>query len=59
MSQAKSIVLMVELERIHFVSLFMALFVSLPIMEYLESAVYFTKQGFYACKVLCLIPVIL
>lgn len=58
MSQAKNIVLMVGLERIHFVSLFMAQFVSMPIMEYLEyrSAVYFSKQGFYACKVLCLIP---
>jgi len=59
-SQAKSIVLTLGLERIQFVSL-MAQFVSLPVVEYLEcrSAVYFSKPGFNACKVLGLILMIL
>lgn len=36
MSLAKNIVLAVGLERIHFVSPFMAQFVSMPVMDYLE-----------------------
>lgn len=37
---------------------FMADFISIPVMEYVEyrSAVYFSKQVFNACEVLCLIP---
>lgn len=52
MFQAKTIVVLIGIERVHFVSVVIAQYLSAPVMDNLEyrSAVCFSKQGFHACR---------